>query len=89
MTLPDSKSDLETVLMRLWAMPPHFAEAYRLYALDERKKLASFLNWLSGRANELSPESLENDDMDEENPCVDENGKWIDADFGGVEPYDE
>lgn len=88
MTLPDTKDDLENVLIRLWALPPHFAEAYRLYALDERKQLAAFLNWLAGRANELSPEALENDGMDEDT-TVDDDGNWIDPDMGGLNFYDE
>ena len=80
MTLPDTKDDLENVLMRLWALPAHFVEAYRLYALEEKKQLAAFLNWLAGRANELSP--VEPVGEDEEDPSVDDDGNWIDPDYG-------
>ena len=83
MSLPETKDELETVLLNLWAMPVYWDEAYRLYALDEKRKLAAFLNWLSDRSDEISPETLE-----EEDTCVDENGNWIDRDDGGLDLYD-
>jgi len=86
--LPQTKSELDSVLMDIWALPVHFNKAYELYALGKDRELMEFLDWVGGipkpaQIEERQPHPF---DMDE-NPYVDENGNWIDSDNGGHDVY--
>lgn len=46
MKTPQTKSELEAALLACWAMPAHYGEAYRRYAMGDDAGLVNYLNWL-------------------------------------------